>query len=52
MKDTLFPKYIELFLIAALQNQPSLFAIDICSSHKTPAVLDTFRKHRIMPGLV
>lgn len=40
MNDILFLKYLELYLIPALGGRPSLFALDLCSSDKTPAVLD------------
>lgn len=54
MNDKLFLKYIELYLLPALGsgNKPSLFALDLCSSHKTPAVLDSLRSHKIIPTLI
>lgn len=52
MNDHLFLKYIELHLLPVLGNRPSLFAIDLCSSHKTPTVLKTLRHHKIMPSLI
>lgn len=52
MNDNLFLQYLEQYLIPALGNRPSLFALDLCSSHKTPAVLNTLRSHNIMPTLI
>lgn len=52
MNDALFLKYIELYLIPVLGGRPSLFALDMCTSHKTPAVLDTLRKQKIIPSLI
>lgn len=52
MNDDLFLKYIELYLLPALGNRPSLFAIDLCSSHKTVPVLDTLRSKKIIPTLI
>lgn len=52
MNDSLFIKYSELYLLPALNFRPSLFAIDLCSSHKTPAVLNIFRQHKVMPTLI
>lgn len=52
MNDDLFLKYIELYLIPALGHRPSLFALDLCASHKTPKVLDLLRTHDIKPTLI
>lgn len=54
MDDTLFIKYIELYLIPALDGRPSFLALDFCSSHnlKTQAVLDTLRHHSITSTLI
>lgn len=52
MNDNLFLRYIEQHLIPVLDNKPTLFALDLCSSHKTPAVLDSLRRHNIMPTLI
>lgn len=52
MNDNLFLKYIELYLIPALGGQPSLFALDLCSSHKTLAVLDVLCYTKIKPTLI
>lgn len=52
MNDNLFPKYIELYLIPALGGWPSLFALYLCSSHKTPVVLDVLHYNKIKPTLI
>lgn len=52
MNDNLFLKYIELYLIPALGGRPSLFALDLCSSHKPPAVLDILCRNKIKPSLI
>jgi hypothetical protein len=50
--NDLFLKYIQLYLIPTLEERPSLFALDLCSSHKTPAVLDSLHREKIMPSLI
>lgn len=52
MNNTLFLKYIDLYLMPVLNNKPTLFAIDLCSAHKTPAVPDSLQALRIMPTLI
>lgn len=52
MNNNLFLKYIQLYLIPALGNRPSLFAMDMCSSHKTSTVLQTLRQHKIVSTLI
>lgn len=52
MNDVLFLKYIQLHLIPVLEGRPSLFAIDLCTSHYTPAVLEKLRIHHIIPTLI
>ena len=52
MNDQLFLQYIEQHLIPALGGRPSLFAIDLMGSHKTPAVLEKLRAHNILPSLI
>ena len=52
MNDQLFLRYITDYLIPALEGRPTLFALDLMGSHKTPAVLDTLRKHQIIPSLI
>lgn len=52
MNDNLFLYYIEQYLMPVLGNRPTLFAIDQCSSHKTPDVLDSLRTRNIMPTLI
>lgn len=50
--EILFIKYIEKYLLPALNGKPSLFAMDLCKSHKTPAVLDLLRLNQIKPSLI
>lgn len=54
MNENLFLKYIKCYLIPALQQHsgPSLFAFDLCPSHKTPTVLNNLRNHQVMPSLI
>lgn len=52
MNDTLFIKYLHHYLIPALNGRLTLFALDLCRSHKTPAVLNQLRKHNIMSSLI
>lgn len=52
MTEVLFIKYIEMYLIPALNGKPSLFAMDLCTSHKTPAVLEILRSKQITPTLI
>lgn len=52
MNDDYFQRYIELYLLPALGNKSSLFALDLCSSHKTPAVLNSLRSRRIILTLI
>jgi len=52
MNDTLFERYIISHLIPVLGNRPTLFALDLMGSHKTPAVLDLLRQNNITPSLI
>lgn len=52
MTELLFIKYIEMYLIPALNGKPSLFAMDLCTSHKTPTVLALLRSNQITPSLI
>lgn len=52
MNDKLFLKYIELYLIPAFGDRPGLFAIELCSSHKTLTVLKSLRQHNIISILI
>lgn len=52
MNDKLLLKYITLYLIPVLEGQPSLFALGLCVSCKTPAVLDALRAENIIPSLI
>lgn len=40
MNDSLMVRYLEQWVIPALQGLSSLLSMDLCQSHKTPAVLD------------
>lgn len=52
MIDGLFVKYIELYPLPVLNGLSSLFAIDLCSSHKTSLVLNIFHQHKVIPTLI
>ena len=52
MNDTLFLQYITDYLVLDLNNRPSLFALDLMGSHKTPAVLNALQEHQIIPSLI
>lgn len=52
MNDQLFLKYIQLYLISPLEGRPTLFALNLCRSHKTPAVLESLRKQHILFFLI
>jgi len=52
MNYHLFLRYITEHLAPALEGRPSLFALDLMGSHKTPAVLDILRSHQIIPSLI
>jgi hypothetical protein len=52
MNDVLFLKYIELYLISALQGRSNLFTMDLCGSHKTEPVLNKLRTHQILSTMI
>ncbi|RPB01142.1 DDE-domain-containing protein [Choiromyces venosus 120613-1] len=52
MNDSLFLRYIEEQLVPVLGGRPTLFAIDLMGSHKTPAVLEKLRANNITPSLI
>jgi len=54
MNDQLFLRYIDTYLIPVLGGRPTLFALDLMGSHKTPAVLEKLRQHNlnITPSLI
>lgn len=52
MNDNLFLKYIQPYRIPALGNRPSLFAMDLYTSYKTSAVVQTLRQHKIVSTLM
>ena len=52
MNHTLFERYITNHLIPALGGRPSLFALDLMGSHRTPTILDLLRRNNIVPSLI
>jgi len=52
MNNQLFLRYIEEHLVPVLSGRPTLFALDLIGSHKTPAVLDKLCRHNITPSLI
>ncbi|RPB06020.1 DDE-domain-containing protein [Choiromyces venosus 120613-1] len=52
MNDSLFLRYIEEQLVPVLGGRPTLFAIDLMGSHKTPAVLEKLQANNITPSLI
>lgn len=52
MNDKLFERYITTHLIPALGGRPTLFALDLMGSHKTPAVLELLNNSNITPSLI
>ena len=43
MNDILFERYITSHPLPVLAGQPTLFALDLMGSHKSPVVLDLLR---------
>ena len=52
MNDNLFERYITEHLIPVLGGRPTLFALDLMGSHKTPTVLNLLRQNNITPSLI
>ena len=52
MNDNLFENYITKHLLPVLGRPPTLFALHLMGSHKTPAILDLLRKNDITPSLI
>lgn len=52
MNDNLLLKYIQLYLIPALGNQPSLCIMVLCFSHKTLDVFQAPCQHKKVPTLI
>jgi len=52
MNDKLFENYITTHLIPVLGGRPTLFAMDLMDSHKTPAILELFPNNNITPSLI
>lgn len=52
MNEDLFLRYITDHLAPVLEGRPSLFALDLMGSHKTPQVLAALRENQILPSLI
>jgi len=52
MNGALFYKYIQENIIPVLGGRSSLFAMDLCSAHKTDQVLQLLHSHKIIPSLI
>ncbi|RPB02545.1 DDE-domain-containing protein [Choiromyces venosus 120613-1] len=52
MNDRLFTRYVSQYLIPVLEGRPTLFALDLMGSHKTPAVLNLLHQNNITPSLI
>jgi len=52
MNDQLFLHYIDTYLLPVLGRRPTLFALDLMGSHKTPAVHEKLPLHNITPSLI
>jgi len=52
MNEDLFLHYITYHLAPALEGGPSLFALDVMGSHKTPSVLAALRENQIIRLLI
>jgi len=52
MNNNLFGRYITEHLIPVLGGRPTLFALDLMGSHKTPTVLNLLRQNNITPSLI
>jgi len=52
MNDVLFEKYVSNHLVPVLGGRPTLFALDLMGSHKTPTILNLLRQKNITPSLI
>jgi len=52
MNDRLFEWYIREHLLPVLGGRPTLFALDLMGSHKTPAILDLLCSNHITPSFI
>lgn len=52
MNDALFLKYIELYLLPALDGRSTLFVLNKYISHCTPAVMNFFHQNYILSSLI
>lgn len=52
MNGELFYKYIQEHIIPVLGERPSLFALDLCSAHKTEPILQLLHSNHIIPSLI
>jgi len=52
MNDILFERYITNHLFPVLGGRPTLFAVVLMGSHKTPAILDILHQNNIIPSRI
>ncbi|RPA95043.1 DDE-domain-containing protein, partial [Choiromyces venosus 120613-1] len=52
MNEKLFYRYLQEHVIPVLVGRPSLFALDLCSAHKTESVLQLLHSNHIIPSLI
>ncbi|RPA91992.1 hypothetical protein L873DRAFT_1865519, partial [Choiromyces venosus 120613-1] len=52
MNGDLFYKYFEEYIVSVLEGKPSLFALDLCSIHKTEQILQSLHSHKIIPSFI
>lgn len=52
MNDKLFEQYIRNHLVPVLGGRPTLLALDLMGSHKTPSILDLLRQNDVTPSLI
>jgi len=52
MNEGLFERYIINHLLPVLGGRPTLFAINLIKSHKTPTILDLLSKSNITPSFI
>jgi len=52
MNDALFGRYITNHLLPVLEGRPTLFAMNLMGSHKTPAVLELLSQNNIIPSFI
>ena len=52
MNESLFERYITNHLLPVLGGWPTLFAMDLMGSHKTPTILDLLSKFNVTPSFI